>query len=177
MSDKPVDTSNKAWNDLETDAKAGNISALEAMQRSHDRTEAVYRGYFTPMMEYFRQKEEKEEARDKNQQIVIEFLQRQETATSELRDMFQSLFEIVNGHTLDINDLKQTVAEHDREIASFRQSRDASIAERRQLGIDLAASKDDRAKIHEELRLAADERKAITEALARIEARLPAGDD
>jgi DNA repair exonuclease SbcCD ATPase subunit len=131
------------------------------------------------------------EAREKNTGQVAEFMrrldakldddkerqERQETAVNALREDFQTVAEIVSSNVADINDLKQTVAEHEREIASFRQSRDASIAERRQLGIDLAASKEDRAKIHEELRTAAEERRAITEALARIEARLPAGDD
>jgi hypothetical protein len=91
-----------------------------------------------------------------NRGLILQHLERsaawqdrQEAAVGELRADFRALFEIVNGHTLDINDLKQTVAEHDRAIASFRQSRDASIEERRRLSADLDASKEDRARIHE----------------------------
>jgi chromosome segregation ATPase len=108
--------------------------------------------------------------------------QRQEAAVNGLRADFQSLFEVVNGHTLDIGELKQTVAEHEREIASFRRSRDESIQERRELRADLTASKEDRIKIHkelklanDELKLASDERKAITDALARIEREMKRG--
>ena len=176
MSDDPI-TSNTAWNELRDAANEGRISARDALEKTLERANAVHGGQLAAIMLWFREQDAKEAARDKNRDLVVQYLERLEAAATEQRSMFQSLFEIVNGHTLDIGDLKQTVAEHDREIASFRQSRDASIAERRQLAADLVASKDDRAKIHEELRVAADERKAITAALARIEARLPAGDD
>ncbi len=167
-----VDVSNKAWNELQADAKAGKISALEAMQRAHDRTEAVYRGYFTPMMEYFRSNDA---AREANQQIIIEYLQRQEAAAIQQREDFRAMFEIVSGHTLDIGELKAKVAEYDRELASFRNSRDESIQERRELRADLVISKADRAKIHEELAAARQERQAISDALARIEKEMRRG--
>lgn len=171
------DFSDLTWTRFRDAVNNGEISAQEAMRYVLARGDAVHGGQLAAIMSWLRDMDAKEEARDKNQKIIIEYLQRQEAAAEQQRADFRALFEIVSGHTLDITDLKQTVAEHDREIASFRQSRDASIQERRELRADLAASKEDRAKIHEELRTAADERKAITEALARIESRLPAGDD
>jgi chromosome segregation ATPase len=165
-----MDYGNDAWIKFQDDVNSGRIPAREAVEYVLSRDSGVHGGQLAALLAEIREREAKEEARDKNQQIIIGYLERQEAATEQQRADFRALFEIVNGHTLDINDLKQTVAEHDREIASFRQSRDASIEERRRLSADLDASKEDRARIHEELRQAAEERKTITEALARIEA-------
>lgn len=86
---------------------------------------------------------------------VLAIGRRQEGAVAELRQEFQSLAE--------------TVDDHEREIESFRQSRDQSIAERRQLAADLVESKSDRATIHRELQDAKAERQHMAETLVRIE--------
>lgn len=86
---------------------------------------------------------------------VLAIGRRQEGMVTELRREFQSLAETVDGH--------------DREIASFRQSRDQSIAERKRHAADLEAIKADSAGIHNELHHAQLERQKIAEALRRIE--------
>lgn len=86
---------------------------------------------------------------------VLDISRRQESAVTELRHDFQSIAEKVD--------------DHDREIASFRVSRDQSIAERRQLQQDLSESKADRAAIHQELQEAKGERQSMADTLARIE--------
>ena len=90
-------------------------------------------------------------------------------ALRELRDDFRSWITTVTALADDLQDVQRKVADHDREIASFRQSRDQSIAERRQLQADLTESKADRRLIHKELSEAAIERHHILESLARIE--------
>lgn len=89
---------------------------------------------------------------------VLDISRRQESAVTELRHDFQSIAEKVD--------------DHDREIASFRISRDQSIAERRQLQEDLLESKTDRASIRHELQLATSERQHMADALRRIEEML-----
>ncbi len=83
-------------------------------------------------------------------------------ALRQLRDDFQSVAEVVSGIVVDLKSVKKTVASHDREIMSFRESRDQSIAERKELQIHNLESKKDRVSIHEELH-------AMTNALSRIE--------
>jgi len=63
---------------------------------------------------------------------------------------FRTTAETVSGLALDVERLKATVAAHDREMASFRASRDASIEERRDLFAKLDESSADRAKLHQE---------------------------
>jgi predicted nucleic acid-binding Zn-ribbon protein len=89
-------------------------------------------------------------------------------AVQPLMNEFSAFGETVTNLMLDVDDLKGTVAAHDREIASFRQSRDESIAERQELRSDLAESKQDRASIHQELTTASHERQAMMRQLERI---------
>lgn len=85
---------------------------------------------------------------------VLAISRRSEGAVSELRGEFRALAEKVD--------------DHDREIASFRQSRDQSIAERKQLRVDLAESRADRESIHQELAEAKAERRSIIGQLKAI---------
>ena len=71
-------------------------------------------------------------------------------AVQPLTATFSAFGETVNDLQLDVADLKTAVAAHDREIASFRESRDQSIAEREQLRADLEESKADRQLLHQE---------------------------
>lgn len=85
-----------------------------------------------------------------------------------LMNEFSTVGETVTNLMLDVDDLKGMVAAHEREIASFRQSRDESIAERQELRMDLAESKEDRVSIHQELSVASRERQAMMRQLERI---------
>ena len=95
-------------------------------------------------------------------------------ALRELRSDFQSWFETVAGIADDVNILKRRVDDHDHEMASFRSSRDQSIADRLRLTADLLESKQDRKSIHDELASARRERAGIVDQLARIELLLNA---
>lgn len=89
---------------------------------------------------------------------VLDISRRGESAATELRNDFRAIAEKVD--------------DHDHEIASFRISRDQSIAERRQLQDDLTESKADRAAIHKELQQATIERQHMAGTLTRIEEML-----
>jgi chromosome segregation ATPase len=93
-------------------------------------------------------------------------------ALRELRNDFQSWLETVTSIADDVLLMKRRIDDHDRDIASFRQSRDQSIAERLEFRIDLQDSKKDRESIHTELSIARDERARIATQLNRIEAML-----
>lgn len=93
-------------------------------------------------------------------------------ALRELRTDFQSWFETVTGLADDVAILKRSVDAHEREIASFRSSRDQSIRERQQMFADLRDSKADRSDMRGELAAARNERAEIIKQLARIEQML-----
>lgn len=69
----------------------------------------------------------------------------------QLGEMFSSLGERVDDHDGQIVQLRETVAAHSLEIASFRQSRDASIEERRQHAELLRESAADRKRLTEQI--------------------------
>lgn len=93
-------------------------------------------------------------------------------ALRELRDDFRSWITTVTALSDGLLDTQRKVADHDREIASFRQSRDLSVAERRQFQTDLAESKADLQSIHDELHAAQTERQAMRLQLEEILALL-----
>lgn len=110
-----------------------------------------------------------------NQMIVdtLGIVQRLEAATGGLRAEFHNGLAQV-GERLNENDLWR--AEVDQERASFRQSRDASIADRRRHDHDMAESKEHRAHIQQtldtELPAIKEQIGALAEAVQRIEAAL-----
>lgn len=91
--------------------------------------------------------------------LILQYLERQEVAATQQRADFQALFEVVNGHDLDIGELKQAVQALKTKTADHDDSRDASIAERRRLTDELARTNSNFARLETEIRAA----------LARIE--------
>jgi len=84
-----MDFSNDAWIKFQDDVNAGRIGARDAVEYVLARDSGVHGGQLAALLSFIREQETKEAARDKNQAIIIAFLERQEAAAVELRQMFQ----------------------------------------------------------------------------------------